>query len=81
MPGRATVFRWIDCHKEFRDQYLWARNIQADYIYDEIIHIADDVVDPRTVARARLRIDTRLRQLAQCWTIPGVSLKVLGADA
>jgi Bacteriophage Sf6, terminase small subunit-like len=65
MPGRATVFRWIACHKEFRDQYLWARNIQADYIYDEIIDIADEVIDPRTVPHARLRINTRLRQLAR----------------
>lgn len=63
--GRTTVFRWIACHKEFRDQYLRARTIQADYIYDEIIDIADDVVDPRDVARARLRINTRLRQLAR----------------
>ena len=65
MPGRATVFRWIACHKEFRDQYQWARNIQADYIYDEIIDIADEVVDPRTVPHARLMINTRLRQLAR----------------
>jgi terminase small subunit-like protein len=46
-------------------QYVRARNIQADYIYDEIIDIADDVVDPRAVAPARLRINTRLRQLAR----------------
>jgi len=56
MPGRATVFRWIACHKEFRDQYVRARNIQADYIFDEIMDIADEVVDPRAVARARLRM-------------------------
>jgi hypothetical protein len=22
MPGRATVFRWIACHKEFREEYI-----------------------------------------------------------
>jgi Bacteriophage Sf6, terminase small subunit-like len=25
MPGRATVFRWIARHKEFRDRYTLAR--------------------------------------------------------
>lgn len=65
MPGRATVFRWLACHKEFRDQYLWARNIQVDYICYEIIDIADDVVDPRALPHARLRIDARKRHLAR----------------
>jgi|RhiMethySRZTD1v2_1073278.scaffolds.fasta_scaffold914021_2 hypothetical protein len=65
MPGKSTVFRWIACHKEFRDQCMRARNIGADYIFETNIDIADEVVDPRDVAGARLRIDTRLRLLAR----------------
>jgi hypothetical protein len=42
-----------------------ARNIGADYIFETNIDIADEVVDPRDVAGARLRIDTRLRLLAR----------------
>jgi len=42
----AGYLRWIACHKEFRDPYVWACNIQAEYVFDEIIDIADDVVDP-----------------------------------
>jgi hypothetical protein len=65
MPGKSTVFRWIACHKEFRDQYMRARNIGADYIFETNIDISDEVVDPRDVVGARLRIDTRLRLLAR----------------
>jgi hypothetical protein len=36
MPNKATVFRWIGRHKDFRDQYAWAREAQADDILDEI---------------------------------------------
>jgi hypothetical protein len=25
MPDKATVFRWLACHKEFRGLYGWAR--------------------------------------------------------
>ena len=42
MPGRATVFRWIARHKEFRDRYTLARQFQARDLADEILEIADD---------------------------------------
>jgi hypothetical protein len=42
MPGRATVFRWIARHKEFRDWYTLARQFQAEDLVDEMIEIADD---------------------------------------
>jgi hypothetical protein len=42
MPDKATVLRWMGRHKEFRDQYAWAREAQADDILEEILEIADD---------------------------------------
>ena len=42
MPGRATVFRWIARHKEFRDRYTLACEFQAQDLADEILEIADD---------------------------------------
>lgn len=42
MPNRATVFRWLARHEEFRDQYARAREAQADAIADEVLHIADE---------------------------------------
>lgn len=42
MPDKATVFRWLGAHKLFCDQYARAREAQADAIFDEILHIADN---------------------------------------
>jgi hypothetical protein len=42
MPNKATVFRWLGRRQEFRDQYAWAREAQADDLLEEIIEIADD---------------------------------------
>jgi hypothetical protein len=42
MPGRATVFRWLARHKEFRDRYISARDFQAEGLGEEMIEIARD---------------------------------------
>lgn len=72
MPSKATVFRWLDAHKQFRDMYVRAREAQADSLADEIIDIADDGLndtyvddegrvrtDHEVIARSRLRVDAR----------------------
>lgn len=42
MPDRATVFRWLAAHQEFRDQYARAKDEAADALADDILEIADD---------------------------------------
>ena len=42
MPNKATVLRWIGNHEKFREQYQWARQLQADDILGRILEIADD---------------------------------------
>src|ERR1700676_3111868 len=42
MPNKSTVLRWIGSHEEFREQYQWARELQADDILGRILEIADD---------------------------------------
>lgn len=75
MPDKSTVFRWLDVHPVFCDQYARAREAQADALADEILEIADDarndwmqrnheddpgwVANGEHVQRSRLRIDTR----------------------
>lgn len=68
MPDKATVFRWLAAHEEFRDQYTCAREAQADTIFDEMLDIADDgtsdiepdgSVNQEHIQRAKLRIETR----------------------
>lgn len=42
LPNKSTVFRWLDAHDGFRDQYARAREMQADVLFDEILSIADE---------------------------------------
>lgn len=42
MPDRATIYRWIEKHEEFRDQYARAREMLVDGWGDESLEIADD---------------------------------------
>ncbi len=74
MPDKATVLRWLADKKkaDFREQYVYAREMQADALFDEALEIADDalgdwtvdkdgkkVFDHEHVQRSRLRVDTR----------------------
>ncbi|PXW18996.1 ubiquitin carboxyl-hydrolase [Pantoea sp. JKS000250] len=66
MPAKATVFRWLAQHQEFRDQYAKATETRADAIFEEMFDIADDATEESAaVAKARLRIDTRKWALAR----------------
>lgn len=73
MPHRNTVTRWIKENEDFQVQYARARELQADFIADEIIEIADEdcvvvrregeverlEIDSAAVMRNRLRVDAR----------------------
>ena len=72
MPAVKVVLEWIQGDEELRNQYVRAREQQADYIAAEIIEIADnsgkDVivgadgikrVDHENINRDRLRVDAR----------------------
>lgn len=77
--ARQTVYGWvIDNHDGFGDNYARARHVMALGWADELMHIADDrskdfvvneegkmVPDYDTIARSRLRIDTRKWILAK----------------
>ncbi|HCM9127862.1 TPA: ubiquitin carboxyl-hydrolase [Enterobacter asburiae] len=66
MPNKATVFRWLAAHEEFRDQYAKAADTRADAIFEDMFDIADIVAEEASaVAKARLRIDTRKWALAR----------------
>jgi hypothetical protein len=54
MPGKATVFRWIARHKEFRDRYIGARDCQAEGLGEEMFEIIRDSSGDN-LARARLK--------------------------
>jgi DNA helicase IV len=74
MPSRTTVFKWLQQSEAFDEQYVRAREAQADHFAEEIVDIADaepslifknvdgvDIasVDSTAVNLLRLRIDAR----------------------
>lgn len=72
MPAISTVMQWLASNKsDFMEQYAHARQVQAEYLLDEMIDIADDSskdyvivdgqerLDQEHIQRAKLRIDTR----------------------
>ena len=86
MPAISTVMQWLASGKDgFMEQYAHARQVQAEYLLDELIDIADDSskdyvivdgqerLDQEHIQRARLRIDTRK------WNIEKLAPKKYGA--
>lgn len=56
IPGRTKVYEWLRDDATFANNYVRAREEQADFYADEIIEIADTEEDPN---KARVRIDAR----------------------
>jgi hypothetical protein len=56
MPQVSTVWRWMVDNEERRNQYMRAREEQADTLADEIVAIADNATDAQI---ARLQVDAR----------------------
>ena len=73
LPGPNTFYNRLADDFEFTKRYLRAREAQADTIFEECLAIADsrdgdiqmrdgiEVVNHDAIARAKLRIDTRMR--------------------
>lgn len=75
MPGRMTVYDWLGSHPDFAVQVARAREVGYDALADQCAEIADDerhdwelskkgiITNEVAIARARLRVDTRMRLL------------------
>lgn len=75
MPSTVSVFLWLQKHPEFTNQYVRAREAQADALADDILEISDDArndwmerhgedaagwaVNGEHIQRSRLRVDAR----------------------
>lgn len=68
----STVYDWIQKHEIFANKYARAREIQADFLADQIIEISDEshndilkdkegneYTNHEVIARSRLRVDAR----------------------
>jgi hypothetical protein len=56
MPAPKTVYAWLREHEDFRNNYVRARDEQAETYADEITFIADTATDYNL---ARLQVDAR----------------------
>lgn len=43
-PGYTTVMRWLEENEGFRDMYVRAREAQADFLAEEVVDIATNVL-------------------------------------
>lgn len=72
MPGKTTIFRWLQENPIFRDQYARAKEVMVEIMAEETFEIADDKsgdhyvdefgatrTDTGVIQRARLQIDAR----------------------
>jgi Bacteriophage Sf6, terminase small subunit-like len=57
MPGRTTVFGWLDLHEPFRTKYTRARELQAEVMLDKQLEVADDCTEDNAFA-SRVKIGT-----------------------
>lgn len=71
----STLLKWLRENEEFSIQYARAKELQADYLVEEMVEIADDgsndymkivkgdmeynVEDREVTSRSKLRVDTR----------------------
>ena len=75
MPAMSTVMQWLSSgNQDFMEQYAHARTIQAEYLLDESLDIADaTIAETAEVAKSKLQIDTRK------WMIEKLAPKKYGA--
>ena len=62
MPDGSTIRKWLARVPDFAKQYAYARDQQADTLFDETLHIADKLPKDATneqIRTAQLQIDTR----------------------
>ena len=57
MPDRTTVLRWLGDNAAFAAKYARAREMQADYLFEQMQEVAD-TGNREDIQRARLRVDT-----------------------
>ena len=56
VPVERTVYRWLEEHESFRQQYARAREAQADGKFEQVWSIAS-AATPENVQVARLQVD------------------------
>ena len=62
MPASRRAWEWLQAHDDFRSRYTAAAELRITRWPEQVLEIADEPeVSAEAIARAKLRIDTRLR--------------------
>ena len=57
LPCARTVYRWLREHEEFCQNYIIAKDDQAEFLAEDTLEISDDLeIDPQ---HKRIMVDTR----------------------
>lgn len=64
MPCAGAIYRWVQRHPHFEEIYGKARELQGDYLFDEVREVALEVTT-ETVSADRLRFDIARWQTAR----------------
>jgi hypothetical protein len=64
MPCYGTILEWVKRHPKFQDMYVTARQMQGDYLFDEVRDVAL-AATKETVPVARLRFDVNRWQASR----------------
>ncbi len=69
MPAVSTVIVWLSRYEEFREMYDEARILQADYLADEMLMLANKAIkEPKDAAACRVAADILAQQAK--WRAP-----------
>lgn len=60
MPARSTLFLWLRQRRDFREKYIFAKQIQIQWLADDMIDIADgrtnDSIQPEEPDGKKVRV-------------------------
>ena len=63
MPSKRTVKYWLNKYPDFRQQYEMAVRFRNQCWMDECVDIADAAPEGESIAKVKMRIDARWKQL------------------
>jgi hypothetical protein len=87
-PTRKNIHCWLIDHPSFRDQYIRARDYQAEWLAEDALEVAydgsqDKYIDDKGIERANHELVQRSRLIVDTikWTTAILKPRVYGPDA
>lgn len=92
IPAPSMIMRWLIENEEFREQYRLAREVQMQYLEDELLEIADDSSEDIEIYISQSGMEyekenkefvnrSKLRIHTRMWLMGKIKPKVYGKQA